>query len=402
MFFRISDRYIIRAFLFAFLVCFIALVGLYAIVDTVVNLSNVIDHMTVSAAQKAAAQGLSTVPERTVWSILRQLGEMNLARMPHIFYDLIPLLTLSAAMFTVVRLKRQNEITPLLASGVSIYRVVGPIFFMAVVLAVIQVVDREVIIPKYSQDLYSWDKVRNENLYQFRSQAMMEDSYGNVVFAGKYEIARKIQYGAWITSYWEEAGDVRTPRVTVNAQVAHWRREPDIGWMYSDGMAIEHDRSGNIIRQMPFGESGYFVPLVLADAAPPEAGSTIVSDITPARLESEEVDIFYRPTLYLLEYVQDHGLRADIALDLNKRLAAPLANAILLLLGLPFVLKRDVKNPFLAVLAAVVIAAGYLATGIVTENFALEGRILTPLTGAWAPIIIFGPLGVLLFDAVES
>ncbi len=44
----------------------------------------------------------------------------------------------------------------------------------------------------------------------------------------------------------------------------------------------------------------------------------------------------------------------------------------------------------------------YLGLGLVTENFAMEGRILTPLTGAWAPIIIFGPIGVLLFDTVES
>jgi hypothetical protein len=39
--------------------------------------------------------------------------------------------------------------------------------------------------------------------------------------------------------------------------------------------------------------------------------------------------------------------------------------------------------------------------GLICEKFALEGTFLTPLTGAWAPIIIFGPIGVLLFDAIE-
>ena len=95
-------------------------------------------------------------------------------------------------------------------------------------------------------------------------------------------------------------------------------------------------------------------------------------------------------------------MRANVAFELNKRMAAPLANIVLLLIGLPFVLKREVKSPFLAIVLAAFIAGAFLALQLLCENFAAEGSILTPLTGAWAPIIIFGPVGVLLFDSIES
>jgi lipopolysaccharide export LptBFGC system permease protein LptF len=227
---------------------------------------------------------------------------------------------------------------------------------------------------------------------------MMEDGYGNVIFSGTYQLAKKTQVSAQITRYWR-SGVLRTPMVVINADTAVWQANP-AGWMYKNGTAIEYDAFGSLLPQKRFGEEGWFVPLKANVADLPDY--TIVTDATPARLETEEVDIFYRPTLDLLQYAHDHGLRGDIALDLNKRMAAPLGNAVLLLLGLPFVLKRNLKSPFLAILVAVGITGLYFALGIITENFALEGRFLTPLTGAWAPIIIFGPIGVLIFDTVES
>jgi lipopolysaccharide export system permease protein len=398
MLLRISDRYIIRSFLVSFAICFLALVSLFVVIDTFNNLNNLTNHLTVEARAAGAAPGAARRAGGQFLQVVTMILRMNAVRMPLIFYILAPVLTLSAAMFTIVRLKRANEITPLLAAGVSIYRVVWPIFLMAIVLTIAQVVDREIVIPRLGQDLREWDVIRKESTNRFMDRTMIEDGYGNIIFAAKYELASKTQISAQITRYWQ-SGPVRTPMVVVNASSAVWQAKP-AGWLFKAGTAIKYDSFGALLPQVRFGDEGFFVPLSTGDGQPPDYA--IVTDVTPTRLQAESDDIFYRPTLDLLQYAHDHGLRGDVALDLNKRIAAPLGNAILLLLGLPFVLKRNVKSPFLAIIMAVAITGLYFALGLITENFAMEQRFLTPLTGAWAPIIIFGPIGVLIFDTVES
>jgi lipopolysaccharide export LptBFGC system permease protein LptF len=153
-------------------------------------------------------------------------------------------------------------------------------------------------------------------------------------------------------------------------------------------------------KDAPGEKAPLFVPY--ADSATPMTGYELATDVNPVRFETEQVEMSYRPTLYLAQYTRDHGLRGDIALELNMRLSSPLGNIVLLLLGLPFVLRRNLKSPFLAVLIAIAITGAYFALGLVAATFAQEGRFLTPLTGAWAPIIVFGPVAVLLFDTVES
>ena len=384
MILRISDRYIIRSFLFSFVICFAMLLALFMVIDSFAQLGDLVSRV------RKSGESLYTLPAM----VLR----MNAVRTPLIFYELVPVLTLAAAMFTIARLRRANEITPLLASGVSMHRILWPIFLMAIAITVVQVADRELVIPRFGQVLYDWDRIRNESTKQRRNHAMMEDSLGNVIFASTYNIPQKRQDGAHMTRYWP--GQSRSPMIILNAQEARWIDAPRSGWLYVRGTAIQYDRDGGVLRQRAFGEEGYLVPLVREKSVLPEFD--LGTDATPARLETEEVDIFYRPTLYLLEYVHQHGMRTDIALDVNRRIAAPLTNLVLLLIGLPFALKRDVKNPFLGVAIAVAITGAYYAIGLICENFALQGRVLTPLTGAWAPIIIFGPIGVLLFDTIES
>ncbi|MCD6405960.1 MAG: LptF/LptG family permease [Planctomycetes bacterium] len=386
MILRISDRYIIRSFLFSLVICAAALVSLFMVVDTFSNLSHLVERWRTTG--------------KPVTTFVLMILEMNATRLPLVLYELIPVLTLAAAMFTVVALKRANELTPLLASGVSMYRVLWPLFLMAIVLALVQIVDKEILIPKYADNIYNWDRLREDATRRERKIAMLEDSYGNVLFAARYKVSEKEQLSAHLTRYYTGML-VPRPMIIVTAERVTWSQSPP-GWRYLDGTSIRFDRSGAILSQERLPDEGLFVPLLSGVKARDLDEFELVTDATPVKIETEEVDIFYQPSLYLLQYVHDHGLRTDIALDLNKRMAAPLTGIILLLIGLPFVLKRDLKSPFLAVLVAVLIAGAFFATGLICENFAMQGRILTPLTGAWAPIIIFGPIGALLFDTIES
>lgn len=384
--FRISDRYILRAFAYSFVICVLALVSIFIIVDTFDHLPEIL------RGWRATGRGAAYLPIMVL--------KMNVAYMPLMFYEFLPMFILSAAMFTVVKLKKSNELTPLLASGVSTYRILWPLFFATIILTAVQVADREILIPRYGEEIFNWERIRTSSSNKYRMKAIMEDDYGNVIFANKYEIAAKTQWGPQFTRYWAAVG-ASTPMVIINAKQAQWTvRDGKAGWLYSNGTVIRQDPSCVVLSQDSFGEVGYFVPLIYGVKKLPNY--QLVTDATPEKLETKEVDIYYKPSLQLLQYAREHGLDVRIALDINRRMAAPFTNFILLLVGLPFVLRRELKSPFLGVLMAIGITLVYFAMGLVCENFAVEGRLLTPLAGAWAPIIIFGPIGVILFDMIES
>ena len=97
----IIDRYVLRQFIKTFLICFLSLTGLYVVFDAFTNLEN----FSNSAGEQAnlAALLVSYYAYRSLF-----------------FFDLTaPMLTLTAAMFTVTWLRRHNEMTALLAAGVS-------------------------------------------------------------------------------------------------------------------------------------------------------------------------------------------------------------------------------------------------------------------------------------------
>lgn len=365
-------------------ICLFALVSLFVIVNTFTDLSNVTDKWRQTG--------------KPVTDLIKMLVRMNVAMLPVILYDLLPVITLASAMFTVVALQRSNEITPLLASGVSIYRILWPIFLMGIVLTLLQVADKEILIPKYADSIYAWVRIKEDPDRPVRSMATIEDGFGNIVSTGRYLIKDRIQEGAYFTRYYK-LDFLRRPMVVLNAARAVWVENPQ-GWRYVEGTRIDYDTAGNVANQRSFGQEGFLVPL--RESSSHYDDTALVTDVTPVMLESEEVDLLYRPSMDLLRHAREHGMRPKIAYEINKRMAAPLGNIVLLLIGLPFVLKREVKSPFLAIVMAVCIAGAFLLVQLLCENFAVEGQVLTPLAGAWTPIIIFGPIGVLLFDTVES
>ena len=113
----IIDRYLLRQFVQTFLICYLSLTGLYIIFDAFTNLEEFL-----RVADKCGGLAKLMVTHYGYRSIL--------------FFDRTSgLLALVAAMFTVAWIQRHNELTALLAAGVSRIRVVKPIIAAVVVIA---------------------------------------------------------------------------------------------------------------------------------------------------------------------------------------------------------------------------------------------------------------------------
>src|SRR5581483_9910237 len=110
---RILDRQRYWAFFKAYVICFIALVGLYVVIDLFTNLDE----------HTKAARGLGPLFRHVGWYYFIRLS---------LFYDrLCGVITMLAAIFTVTWMQRNNELLAMLAAGISTPRVLVPVLVSA-------------------------------------------------------------------------------------------------------------------------------------------------------------------------------------------------------------------------------------------------------------------------------
>src|SRR5438874_5015 len=133
---KLLDRLLIYAYLKAYVVCLISLLGLWIIVDLFTNLDSF-------------SQG------RSMASVVERIGVYYGPRMATIFDRLCEPIVLLAAMFTVAWVQRNNELLPLLSAGVSTQRVVRPVLLSACVLLSLSVLNQELVIPRLADYLLS-------------------------------------------------------------------------------------------------------------------------------------------------------------------------------------------------------------------------------------------------------
>jgi hypothetical protein len=133
------------------------------------------------------------------------------------------------------------------------------------------------------------------------------------------------------------------------------------------------------------------------------AGVALPTDLSPADIElgraSEDVEGLSGSRLRRLRdrYPDLHYL----TVLLNKRLTYPLSNLVLLLVGVPLVLRGQGASLFLSVLAAIGVCAAYFVADTVACDFG--GRGLLPAALApWIATILFGAAGVAMMDAVSG
>ena len=129
-------RYMLRQFVQIFIICFMSLTGLYVVIDAFGHL----DHFSSFAEQ----QGVSA------WTVAaRYYGYQTLG-----FFDRTSsVLAMISAMFTVAWLARHQELTAIMAAGISKVRVARPLIAAAMAVSFLGVANRELVVPQVRDEL---------------------------------------------------------------------------------------------------------------------------------------------------------------------------------------------------------------------------------------------------------
>lgn len=370
---RILDRYVLRHFLLAYVVCFTSLLSLYMVIDLFSRIDEFAEH------SHGARQ------------LFYNFGTYYLFRVPWFFQRLSGVICLMAAMFAVAWLERQNEVTPWLAAGIPGRRLVYPILAATVGIIGLSIANRELLIPRCSAHLQKSagddddSPTREDRVPKTILVQPTYDSNGILLAGRGADPKRKTVTLAELTIPAELAGQL----VHLESQEMFYRPARGLetsGWALN---GVKPERVECAHPALNWLEPGrYFLH----------------TDASFQRLTRKPDWFYYESTRELLHLAKEESYcqrRGEVVAMLHRRLTTPLLDLILVLLGLPVMFGRFERNVYLKIGACMIVYAVFQSSQFVCSNLA-QHEWMDPILAAWLPVFVFGPLALLLGDAMKS
>lgn len=377
----ILDRYILRQFVQTMVICYLSLMGLFIVFDAFTKLNE-----------------FQRWGERHggIWAVMAPYYGCKAVW----FFDQTSgLLMLTAAMFTVSWIQRHNEMTALLAAGISRLRVVVPIIAAVVVLSILSTVNRELVIPQLRgqltlepKDMATETGIEPQFRYDYRT---------NICFRGRHLFVDEQRIEA--PDFFLPTSLDRYGRALKADNAFYCPPTPERpgGYLFrgvQEPKGLQHQPSLTLGNQ----------PVVITPRDAPQWLAAnecfVVSDLTfeqfaaPrdwARLSSlaELIRGIHNPSL-------DFG--ADKRVVIHTRVVQPLLDLTLLFLGLPLVLNRRNRNVFLAIGLCAVVTSSFVVVVMVFQFLGNSEIFFSPALAAWAPLMVFVPLAVGLANSMRE
>jgi lipopolysaccharide export system permease protein len=388
---RILDRERYWAFLKAYVICFIALVGLYVVIDAFSNLDE-----------------FEEVAESTT-DLLRIMGRYYLIKMSLIYDQISGVITMMAAIFTVTWMQRNNELLAMLAAGISTQRVIRPVLISAVAISGLAVANQELIMPRIAEELQRPpDDDGKQAVFVYQRQD------GNDVLLSGREAVRASRS---ITKFQATipvrvAGEL----IEMQAREAHYIPDGDTQYPHSGGWLIwgakfltePSTSSLDVLTHGVFSRvedpSVYPQP---ADKIAAKPGMPVYFLKTPLSFTSMTRSrqwYHFAPTIELIRGLSDPSNlpeKGDIQVFLHARLIRPLMSFNLMLLSLPLVLGGSNRNMFVNLGMSLGTTGVFYSANFMSQY--LGGHdVLSPELAAWAPLIIFGTVAIARWDTIRT
>lgn len=377
--FRIIDRYLLRQFVQALMICFMSLTGLYIVIDAFGHLDHFFDY--------ASEHG----------GLLRILGAYYAYRSLAVFDRMSGVLALVAAMFTVTWLQRHQEMTALLSAGISRLRVLRPVVLAAICVSLIAAANRELVIPSVRYRL----GLDSKNLGGDHETDMQSrfDSETDVLLGGeKIVIAgRQIMRPSFVLPIGLDAYGKQ-----LSAEEARYlpaRKGMPGGYLFQ-GLTTPKallDQPSLTLRGKP-------VIITPRDADWLEPDQVfVVSGVSFELLSAGTTWRDFASTRELIHELRSPStdLGADVRVAIHFRFLQPLLDTTLLFLGLPLVVSRGNRNPFVAVGLGMGVVTAFLLVVLGCQSLGISGW-LQPTLAAWLPLMIFVPLAVAMSDPLKQ
>ena len=356
---RIHDRYLLKSFLRVFLFAVVAFVIIYVTVNVFEEIDNFIDHDA----------KLFDIVQYYFYSI------------PFVLTYVIPVSLLLGTVFSMGILARRNELTALLASGVSLTRVARPIFVTSLVIACFSIYFNDHVVSRANvrkDDVMHYDiEGRAREHPDIKNDFRYLGEHGFVYLASTYDSVSKTLYDVVVQQF---KNDTVVRRI--DARTAVWRGDH---WLFTGG----------------------YVRTFKSGAEHVAAFDTIsVREITekPSDFAADEIDeenMNFLELRHFIHKVQRSGGSVEkYMVDLYFKFSFPFAGAIFVLIGVA--LASGKRKPSIATGFGLTLVVSFLYYAVLRVGQTLgHNGVLPPLLAAQAGNIVFLVIGLLMLKRAD-
>lgn len=361
---NIIDRYVLREFLKVLLLVLVSVVALFLVIDY---------------TERAADIRVNHIAFHTVFAYYRFL----------IFQILnwtLPISVLVSTLVTFGMLSKNNEVTAMKSTGVSLFRVAVPIVGIAVAISLLSYVLLDFVLP------YSNQRV-DTLLTQIKKGKAASVASGNqqklwMLGKGRYLINflsydKNLKELGQVQVFELHPSEFRLVR-RVYAQRAHWNGH---AWVFENGWIRSFTDDGGSTF------SPITTPLALYYRETPEDFATEV--------RAPEQMTFAQLRRYI-ETIKRSGYSAEEpSVKLWVKTSWPALSLIMALIALPFAFKIGKRGALYGIGIALILGIFYWVVFAVFTKFGEVGN-LPPILSAWSANILFGIAALYMFLHVET
>ena len=364
----IIDRYILVMFFKVLAITFVSLTGLYIVIDAFANLEEFIDHGENNGG------------------MLRVLADYYGPRALQFFDRMGGVVVLLSAIFAVTSLIRTNELTAVMAGGISKGRLIKPLIFAAVSISMLGIINREMWIPQVRDKL-----ARNaQDLGGERTKTLRPtyDYHTDVFIGGRQTVAARQQI---LGAYFRLPPAMSQFGSQIVADSATYQSRNDD---HASGYLLENVTTpADVSVQQSIALDGK--PVIVTPRDAPWLGPRqcfVVTDVSFDQLSGGNYWRQLGSTRELIANLRNPSLDLgnDARVVLHARVVQPLLDLTLFVLGLPIVLGQNNRNLFVAAGMSLAMIAGFFIV-VITCHALGSNYLLTPAFSAWLPLMIFSP-----------
>jgi lipopolysaccharide export system permease protein len=364
---KILDKYVAKNFLVGYGIALCVLIGLRIIIDLFVNLDQFTQHA-----------------ELTALAVLKNIFIFYSLNVTLYFRDFAGMMTVVAAAFSLGKMVRLNELVAIMASGVSLKRVIGPILVLALLLTGLLVINQEILIPLLGDKLTrSQDDIPGQESYDVW---FIADADGSLFCAPRFDV---------------KTSTLHEPTIVRRAEV-----KPGI-WQVigriSAEKAVDVNNTGNwVLTKGRFIKKG--------SGEDPQPVASYKSDVTakdiPVRRTARYIGLLGSRQLAALA-AQRAKIRdlPELYSQKHFRITDPIINLVMLMVSLPVLVCREPKSMKSAVMISFGLTTACFIATFVCKMLATEpvlfGKVMVQLW-AWLPIFIFVPIAFIELDSMKT
>lgn len=353
---RILDKYITRQFIMPFLTCLFIFYFLFIIGDILGHLDDFSE-------------------KQVSFTVLFQYYA---AWIPIIFVRTCPIAIVLSTLFTLGILNKNNEITGMKASGISLFRIIFPFLFSSLILSFIVLIVNDYYVPKAE---FTTTKTKEEKIEKkgVLSQKIIENvslhgENNKIYIAQKYDVSKKILYMLTITQH----DDLKRVRAEMRADKACWEDKTK-QWRFYNLVTVHKDEKGRITKRPVLQKE-----VLLSIPEKPE-------DFL--RHQDESTFMSYLALKKHISRLRSAGSSThQEQIDLYRKIAFPFANLIIVLVAIPFALNAPRSGALIGVVLGIGFCLLYYILEAVILAVGKEG-FMPPLLAAWLANIGFGTAG---------